>query len=242
MGLEMTELIMACEDEFGIDFREHERALNNVTTVGELHRCIVSILQPCVTERCPNVPVFLSLRRAMAHNIPIAKSDIGLDTKLLDLLPAREWLRIWPALRESVTYELPSPWVRPVHPFALIGVGLFGALVLEVLLLSLLLHVDTWERWHLLVLLAPLLLPLVAAGMAVAYACAPIECHMPAETVRELVGRVVSANHKGLGPEGGSWNDALVWNKLRSMISERFYVDADRITPETDFVKDLGFG
>lgn len=242
MGLEMTELIMACEEEFGVDFREYDRALDDVNTVGELHHCIVSILQPGVTGNCPNVPVFLSLRSALVENIPIAKSKVGMNTKLLDLLPASEWVRIWPALRKSVTYELPSPWNRPVHPFALIGVGLFGALVLEVLLLSLLLHVDTWERWHLLVLLAPLLLPLVAAGMAVAYACSPIECHMPAETVRELVGRVVSANHKGLGPEGASWNDASVWNKLRSMISDRFDVDADRITPETDFFKDLGFG
>lgn len=244
MGLEMTELIMACEEEFGVDFREHERALNNVATVGDLHRCIVSILQPCVTERCPNVPVFLSLRRALADNIPISKSDIGLDTKLLDHLSARDWFQKWPALRESLNYELPSPYpiLRYPPPVLIVGIGLFGALALELLLLQLLLDVDTWERWHLLVLLTPLLLPLVAVIVAVSLALAPIEYRMPAETVRELVGRVVSYNHKGLGPEGISWNDASVWNELRSMISERFDVEKDRISPETDFIKDLGFG
>lgn len=244
MGLEMTELIMACEEEFGVDFREHERALNNVATVGDLHRCIVSILQPRVTGRCPNVPVFLSLRRALADNIPVAKSDIGLDTRLLDHLSARDWFQRWPALQASLEYEVPSPYpiLRYPPPVLLVGIGLFGVLVLEPLLLRVLLDAGTWERWYLLVLLAPLLLPLVAAIMATSFARAPIEYHMPAETVRELVGRVVSFNHKGLGPEGISWNEASVWNELRSMISERFYVDVDRITPDTDFVKDLGFG
>jgi acyl carrier protein len=244
MGLEMTELIMACEEEFGVDFREHERALNNVATVGDLHRCIVSILQPCVTERCPNVPVFLSLRRALADNIPISKSDIGLDTKLLDHLSARDWFQKWPALRESLNYELPSPYPILRYPplVLIVGIGLFGALALELLLLQLLLDVDTWEPWYLLVLLAPLLLPLVAVIVAVSHALAPIKYRMPAETVRELVGRVVNYNHKGLAPEGISWNEASVLNELRSMISERFFVDVDRITPETDFFKDLGFG
>lgn len=242
MGLEMTELIMACEEEFSVDFREHESALYKVRTVGDLHRCIVSILQPCVSGRCPNVAIFLSLRRALVNNIPLAKSAVGLDTKLLDLLPAVEWLRIWPALRASVTYELPSPWIRPVHPIPLIGVGLFGALALETLLLSALLDVDTWGHWHMLVLLAPLLLPLTTVIVAVSLARAPIEYRMPAETVGELVGRVVGYNHKGLAPQGIPWNDTSVWNELRSMISERFDVEMTRITPETDFSKDLGFG
>jgi len=244
MGLEMTEMIMACEDAFGVDFREHERALYEVETVGDLHRCIVSIMHPCVTGRCPNVPVFVSLRRALAHSIPLAKSDIGLDTRLLDLLPAREWFEQWPALQSSLAYELPSPYpIQPMPPPVLIvGLGLFGTLVLELLLLSVLLDADTWERWHLLIFLAPLLLPLVAVIMAASIARAPIEYHLPAETMRELVGRIVSHTHRGLGPEGTPWNDASVWNELRDMISERFDVEKDRITPETHFIKDLGFG
>lgn len=244
MGLEMTELIMACEEEFGVDFREHERALYDVETVGDLHRCIVSILHPCVTGRCPNVPVFFSLRRALAGHIPFAKADIGLDTRLLDLLPAEEWPQKWPALQASLDYELPSPYpIRSMPPPVLIvGAGLFGALMLELLLLRVLIDVGTWGHWHLLILLAPLLLPLVTAIIAVSLARTPIEYHLPAETVRELVGRVVSNTHRGIGPEGISWNDASVWNELRDIISERFYVERDRITPETHFIKDLGFG
>lgn len=244
MGLEMTELIMVCEETFGVDFREHERAIYDVRTVGDLHRCIVAILQPNVRERCPNVPVFFSLRRALADNVPIAKSDIGLDTRLLDHLSARDWFHRWPALQASLEYVVPSPYpiLRYPPPVLLVGIGLFGVLVLEPLVLRVLLDVGTWERWYLLVVLAPLLLPLAAVIVAVSRAHAPIEYHMPAETVRELVGRVVSYNHKGVAPEGISWNDASVWHELRSMISERFDVDANRITPDTDFVKDLGFG
>ena len=186
MGLEMTELIMACEEEFGVDFREHGRALYEVETVGDLHSCIVSILEPCVTARCPNVPVFFSLRRALAGNIPLAKSDIGLNTRLLDLLPAREWFQKWPALRASLDYELPSPYpVRPMPPPVLVvGVGLFGALILELLLLPVVLDAAPWGHWRLLILLAPLLLPLVMAIIAVSLARAPIEYHLPAETMQ----------------------------------------------------------
>lgn len=244
MGLEVTELLMACEEEFGVDFEGHEREPNDIETVGDLHRCILSRLTQSQTRNCPNVPVYFSLREALVINMPIVESTIRPDTKLLDLLSSVEWVRIWPALRKSVVYELPSPHAyRSISPTAgvLIRVGLLGA-ILSGLLLTAVLSVDLGWHWHTLIALAAITVPLVGLFAAGSLARPPIKYRLPAETFGELVGRVVRSNHRGLSSVGIPWNSESVWLHLRHMIASRFDVEEARIVPETDFFRDLGAG
>jgi acyl carrier protein len=109
MGLEVTELMMACEDEFGIEFDRHsERRLNRIETVADLYLCIMELIPDRQVRRCPWVSVFFPLRRKLAEQLGLDKRELRPDTPVRELIPESMGGRDWNRFRQRLPFKLPS--------------------------------------------------------------------------------------------------------------------------------------
>jgi len=239
MGLEMTELIMACEEEFGIRLDVYGAELNRMKTVGDLHTCICRVLGKQRTYRCPRVSVFLSLRRALIKELNVERGVVRPETTLLRLFPRRRRRKSWRAIELSVPHRIPALVYAlpiPVMKWTALTLGIpFGLLLAYATFLNVREGSFFWLGF-LVFPLWPILMTLnigVFIGMAVRY-------KLPAATVGELVDKVVASSSWGIGTDGTPWDESSVWNSLQERISTLFDVDKCRISPETDFLKDLG--
>lgn len=65
MGLEVEELLLACEEEFGVYL--DSQTVARLSTVAGLYHAITRELDAHRRSRCPRVRVFFSLRAALAR-------------------------------------------------------------------------------------------------------------------------------------------------------------------------------
>ena len=105
MSLGALELLVAIEDEFGIAFDETDLAA--VTTVGDLYEVLKKYVGPnppsqCMTQRC-----FYQLRKAIGENYRIPRSQIKLDSRLIDIIPHEYVKDGWLYLRLFTWLDLP---------------------------------------------------------------------------------------------------------------------------------------
>lgn len=105
MGLDSVELVMAFEEEFGIEIPD--AAAEQLTTVGETYEYILmrlSVIPPtsCLTQR-----IFYKLRRALIANYGSSRSVITLDTKIREIAPAKELAEGWPFMELFADLEIP---------------------------------------------------------------------------------------------------------------------------------------
>lgn len=109
MGLEMTELIMACEEEFDIQpDRQADRKLYHVETVGDLYLWIMELIPDQRTRRCPWTSVFFALRQTFTEQIGTNKRLVRPDTPMRELLPDTMRRQDWELIRRMVPFQLPA--------------------------------------------------------------------------------------------------------------------------------------
>jgi len=109
MGLEVTELMMACEEEFGVNFvRQPERRLNRIETVGDLYLYIMELIPDPKPRRCPWVPVFFALRRTLTEQLGLNKRTVRPNTPLTELLPDAMRRQTWNQIRRALPFDLPA--------------------------------------------------------------------------------------------------------------------------------------
>lgn len=108
MGLEMVEIALAVEEEFGIDVPDSEMGI--VETPGDLIELVCRLLTITDRPRCLTQQAFYRLRKGLVEASGVARADIRPDTRLADLAPGRNcrrwWIRLqkctgarfWPAL------------------------------------------------------------------------------------------------------------------------------------------------
>jgi len=80
MGLELTELVMACEEEFGVVIAEESVDIAELDTVGGLATIIARQLEHPSARGCPRVQVYFSLRTALAAQHSVQKSTVKGET------------------------------------------------------------------------------------------------------------------------------------------------------------------
>ena len=241
MGLEITELIMACEDDFGVRIDDNDADVNRMETVGDLHQCILRLLSERKPYRCPRVPVFFALRRAMAEALSSEKRSIRPDSPLADLFPTRGRRRAWHRIQHSVPYSVPplhaaiqGTTINWISVLAGLPLGIFAGTAAYTAFQS----IGLSELGLPVCLLLPLVLPL---GLSRFLSWA-LRRGLPARTPGDLTDDIVGRTNWAIAPDGTPWNEDSVWQTLLETVSIRFDVDKSRITPETHFVKDLGFG
>jgi hypothetical protein len=105
MGLDSVELVMAIEEEFGVDIPDQDA--ENMITVGDVYdwvklRIATSTPMACLTQR-----VFYKLRRALVENYSVSRHTIKPETRLTDLLPVEVVEDGWPFLQMFIDLKTP---------------------------------------------------------------------------------------------------------------------------------------
>lgn len=235
MGLELTELVMACEEEFGVVIAEESVDIAELDTVGGLATIIARQLEHPSARGCPGVRVYFSLRTALAAQHSVEKGTVKGETPLDELFPQQGRREAWRALQRALPYRLP-PLKTTISTRAIGWISAGLGIPLGLWLVA--------KAYVFLGNTAYFLLPvLLYAIPAIVFTLGTYQLSriLPVQTVGELVDAVMGSDTQGLAPGGHAWTEDAIWIRLREMIARRFDVDPDLITPETHFFKDLGF-
>lgn len=115
MGLEIVEIALALEEEFGIDVSEAEYAY--AYTPGALIEVLCRKLPMTDQPSCQSQQSFHRLRKGLVSVLGIPREKIRLDTRLADLAPNPNSSVWWSRLQESVGARswpmlVRPPWMR----------------------------------------------------------------------------------------------------------------------------------
>ncbi len=87
-GLDSVELLMAIEEEFGIDIPD--KHAEGIVTVGMMYDYLKARISETPTQTCLTQRLFYKLRRALLTNFRLNRRDIRPETKLSDLMSTDE--------------------------------------------------------------------------------------------------------------------------------------------------------
>ena len=120
MGMDLYELVLRIEDDFGIDITNEEAA--TVVTVEDLWRIVAGKVKP---RRCATSAAFYSIRRGFMETTRCARAEIRPGTPLEALLPWRRRGRLWNDLGRRMNrplprleYSWPVEWLLILSGFA----------------------------------------------------------------------------------------------------------------------------
>lgn len=106
MGLDGVELLMAVEEEFGIEIPDH--AAEKMTTVGDTYEFLKRELKAVPPNHCLKQKLFFKFRRALIENYKIDRREITLEKKLKDLVEAKDLKEGWPFMTLYSELEYPG--------------------------------------------------------------------------------------------------------------------------------------
>lgn len=241
MGLEIEELILHCEDRFGISIHLDDSNVTELETVGGFYVYIMRRLEEGRAVRCPRARAHFSLRAALARQLSVEKHAIQPQTALADLIPSRARRSIWWALHRTLPHPVP-PLELAVSSRLIGGISILVGIPLVLLLgVGLIPQYESSYLWAAGILLCGLMVFFVPAVLFMLLE-SQLQRRLPAADFGELVDKTVAMASWGYGPEGRPWNHTTVWRELQAIVATQFGVDSTRIEPDTDFFKDLGAG
>jgi acyl carrier protein/ectoine hydroxylase-related dioxygenase (phytanoyl-CoA dioxygenase family) len=112
-GLDSVEMIMAIEEEFGIEIPNEDA--EKITTVGDLYEFLKTRLASTPALDCLTQKIFYRLRAALVINYQLQRRSIMPDTRLSELLSEKEIEEGWPYLQLFV--DLKTPDFKPSEEF-----------------------------------------------------------------------------------------------------------------------------
>lgn len=224
MGLDAVEIIMECEDEFGVAIPD--AAASGIRTVGDLHQLILSLLGPATGDVCASARAFYHLRRAMvADGLP--RRDIAPASRLATILPRHRRHGVWNQIAAS-GLKLPPLQYPPaaINAVMAIGVtGLFAAWAWVGGVLGFLAGIATFVI--LLLLGFCILLPVKRT--------LPASCQTVGDFARAMIGR-----NRDAFAMARRHSDKETWSRVRRIVASQLRINEERITPQARFVEDLG--
>jgi acyl carrier protein len=106
MGLDSVELILAFEEEFGVDIPNEDA--EQMVTVGDVYEWLKIRLASADPIACLTQRIFYKLRRALVENYSLQRRSITPDTRLTDLLTLDEVKEGWPFLQMFIDLRTPK--------------------------------------------------------------------------------------------------------------------------------------
>ena len=223
MGLDGIELVMAVEEEFKISILDSE--------VGGLVDVIYSKLRHSMEEPCPSQHGFYIVRRQMMNLLGLKRSLVKPQTKLADVIPIANRGKIWLELLRSLTGE-ETFWpslVRPRRMNRIVVAWIPGVVCLCIIMYLFSFSVE-------LSILAGLFTGFVALIVGDRLTASfkqefPDNC----SHVQELTRFVKTLDSR-------IWTREEVFDKVKAITVEVLGVKESQVTPEANFVDDLGVG
>jgi acyl carrier protein len=105
-GLDTVELLMAIEEEFGIEIPN--KHAEKIYTVGEMYEYLRRRLATTPADECLSQKIFYKLRRALIANYRMARKDVSPESKMTDLLSLEEIEQGWPYLQLFIDLQTPA--------------------------------------------------------------------------------------------------------------------------------------
>jgi len=239
MGLDLMDMVMCVEERFKISL--FDREVGGLDTVGDLYHTVRFKLGHA--PGCP-AAAFYRIRRAMVSALGVARSDVRPATRLEEILPRRGRRAAWTTLAQIMQLRLPK-LRRPARVSR--AIWTLGSLVLIVP--PVVYTIVSWSHlrpidWSFnvfamsLFLLLPFTLVTYIAFTVTDFLCDEIapEC----DTVAALARTVVLHNAMAFAPDPQVDISDPVWQSLVEIITRCTGVKPDRVTPEAEFVRDLG--
>lgn len=105
-GLHGVELVMAIEEEFGLEISEEHAG--RMFTVGDAYDYLLVRLDSTPARECLSQKIFYKFRRALLNNYPVKRRSIQPDTKLTEILSVEELEAGWPYLPLFIEMNTPD--------------------------------------------------------------------------------------------------------------------------------------
>lgn len=228
MGMDGVELIMALEEQFGIEI-ENETAEGLVTPVKVIDY-ICTKLQMTDEKRCQSQRAFYLLRRALVQKSGRRRSEITPKTKLRDLFRETDCTEQWLDLKKSVDAR---GWPRLSRPVWMQNAMLAGSVASWAAMIFL------FHRMNLGVANEVMLgfLAALVAGSALSAATRSFIYAIPRRivTVADLVPYAESSN-------AIQWTREDIARKVREIVIEQLGIKESEYREDAHFINDLGLG
>ena len=240
MGLDLVELVMDVEKTFGISLPDAR--LSKMSTVGELHDCIVEILDRKEGDAALRESMFDRLRQAVQSVRGTVDNEIRLDTRLDELFPVGRRRRGMRKLARLL--DMPPP---PLHrPRAVKIAAIIAAVILGVI--TSLHAVGAFQLWQMIAVAS---VP-GSWGMFVAAALfwgfigywltkpAAVLWPQDLHTMSDLTQFLVAAQYGAIVKHEKDRSSEEIWGILQRIVVDNLRVDIQLVTPEARFIQDLG--
>jgi hypothetical protein len=118
MGLDVVELVMELEDEFGLSISD-EVAEKLLVSVGTTIDLVLAELRRRDGEAgvCATARSFYRLRRGLVRDCEVRHADVRLDVAIGELLPRRQQRRAWQRVAGSAGLRGVESWTPFRAPF-----------------------------------------------------------------------------------------------------------------------------
>ncbi len=237
MGLELTEIMLAVEEEFEV--RKDDEFVD-LRTVGGLYNWICEQVATRPYHKCRRLAAFLRTRRALAEFSGKAARQISLDTPLEMIVPRRRRRKAWKELEQSLEHNLP-PLERP-RPINWLNAGLTLVFMLTLMPMAAILIVTAssltdlfggvFVAFVILFFCTPLF-AFVLEGFTLPFArIIPSGCATPRSIVLNTTRGELATPARERTPEE-------IWSTLVDIISTKLDVKPEVLTADTRFTEDL---
>ena len=229
MGLDVVELVVRVEEEFGIAIGDEEASY--ISTVGQLHTLILDKTGALKPSGCASSATFYQLRRALVDLAVAPRNQIAPATSIAALLPAPKRRQLWDEWGEIARVKLPElekpRWVSALCWLSFAATVTGGAVVL------------TRSNWG----IASYYAAVWTIGF-VAYKWSELRAtQLPANcaSIGALTATVMKLNYGTNAGDAAPGADE-VWNRLKAIVVDETGARPDEVTPNADFIRDLNMG
>jgi acyl carrier protein len=224
MGLELVELILTVEENYGLSIPDTDIA--SIDTAGKLYDYILAHRFAGAEDGCLTSVAFYRLRRAMMSVLGVSRKDVQTAANLTAMIPARR-RQVWRELQTALALRLP-PLRRPAWVTAVATLAVLAAAI------------AAGVQRNLFVALVVA----CAVGYVLRRVTEPLAVEPGPEfaTVGQLVKEIVAMNFAALSDQCRRSSAVELWESLRNLIADELGVQRSDVTKESHFVKDFGAG
>ncbi len=233
MGLDVVELMLEFEEEFGVSITDDD-AVCFSGTLGGLHDFLLAKCAGVRRSDCPVRRAFYRLRRAIMQAWDLERQSLRPTTLLLPLLGTWGRQRRWISLQQELRLELPrlEHWA---------GAGVFWGGTMTALGVMVVVIVASGDLYLALAGAVMGLLPGVLGGYLVGVLWIPT-VGSSFQTLGQLARILAAWNDDSFRTDPApSTVDDPIWDRLCSVIVRELGVDRAQLDRHTRFIEDLGF-
>lgn len=218
MGLDAVELLMTCEDEFGVVIPDEDAY--KCTTPKVLAEYIYSRVRQSIDSPCPPQSGFYKLRKSLISSFNLKRSDIYPDSKLEQFF-TNTTKECWHQLEKELNCgSLPRLEIGP-------RLHLFLYYLLPLSLITFLLVSDRALAFTALFII---LYYVFVSNIAFRFGyCVPKKY----STVNDLIPLVSSSKTT-------VWSPEEILDRVMSLTSQQTGLELSKFTPDSHFINDIG--